>query len=291
MNKLTCMACEGDKIIRSEFHSDQISIFFCQSCSLHFLQQEKIPHNQLRERYQKGDFWDDASYNLEKMLDSNFTNDEGKHFALNWSSMFAYCKRYLSKNQKILEIGVGTGVHMIMFDKNGYDITGIEPDTRNTTLINKKLKFGNCINGFVEDQTFENKFDIIWLYHVVEHIVNPKNLLEYCYKFLKPNGLVIIAVPDCDNLMSLKDSIDNPDHLWHFTKKSLTELSSKMNYKIEKIDSMTTIKDLNKQRIHTRFSKYGFSSINQKIWPYWPLKITKNNDGYEIRIVLRKTQK
>ena len=62
-----------------------------------------------------------------------------------------------------------------------------------------------------------------------------------------------------------------------------------MNYKIEKLDSMASIKDLNKQRIHTRLQKYKFSCINKKIWPYWPLKTTKNNDGYEIRIILKKT--
>jgi len=76
--------------------------------------------------------------------------------------------------------------------------------------------------------------------------------------------------------------------LWHFSKASLKALFSKMGYKIEKFNSMTTIKELNTQRIFNRLQKFGFSSINKKIWPYWPLKITKNNDGYEIRAILRK---
>jgi len=289
MNKLMCMACGEEKINKYGLNSNKLPVLYCKSCSLTFIQQEPISNNQLRNRYQEGDFWDDANYDLQKMHDSNFTDEQGKHFALNWSSMFEYSKKYILKNQKILEIGVGTGVHMIMFDKHGYDITGIEPDKRNTLLINKKLIDGNCINGFVEDQNFQNKFDVIWLYHVVEHISNPKNLIEYCDKFLKNKGLIIIAVPDCDNPNSLKDSIDNPDHLWHFSKNSLKKLFSKMNYKIEKLDSMASIKDLNKQRIHTRLQKYKFSCINKKIWPYWPLKTTKNNDGYEIRIILKKT--
>jgi|TARA_B110000467_G_scaffold104113_1_gene94510 2-polyprenyl-3-methyl-5-hydroxy-6-metoxy-1,4-benzoquinol methylase len=283
------MACGEEKINKYGLNSNKLPVLYCKSCSLTFIQQEPISNNQLRNRYQEGDFWDDANYDLQKMHDSNFTDEQGKHFALNWSSMFEYSKKYILKNQKILEIGVGTGVHMIMFDKHGYDITGIEPDKRNTLLINKKLIDGNCINGFVEDQNFQNKFDVIWLYHVVEHISNPKNLIEYCDKFLKNKGLIIIAVPDCDNPDSLKDSINNPDHLWHFSKNSLKKLFSKMNYKIEELDSMSSIKDLNKQRIHSRLEKNKFSFINKKIWPYWPLKITTNNDGYEIRIILKKT--
>ena len=281
------MTCGEGNITQSGLNPNKLPIFYCKSYSLRFIQQEQILNDQLRHRYQEGDFWNDTNYNLQKMHDSNFTDDQGKYFALNWSSMFEYCKEYLSINQKILEIGVGTGVHMIMFDKHGYDITGIEPDKRNSLLINKKLIHGYCINGFVEDQNFQNKFDVIWLYHVVEHISNPKNLIEYCNKFLKNNGLIIIAVPDCDNPDSLKDSIDNPDHLWHFSKISLKKFFLRMNYQIEKLDSMASIKDLNKQRIHTRFSKYGLSSINKKLWPYWPLKITKDN-GYEIRIILKK---
>lgn len=288
MDKLVCMTCGGEKINESGLNPNKLQVFYCESCSLSFIQQEKIPNDQLRNRYQEGDFWDDTNYDLQKMHDSNFTDKQGKYLALNWSSMFEYCKEYLLKNHKILEIGAGTGVHMIMFDKYGYNVTGIEPDKRNTLLINKKLIHGNCINGFVEEQKFQNQFDIIWLYHVVEHISNPKNLLEYCNKFLKNNGLIVIAVPDCDNPLALKDSIDNPDHLWHFSKNSLSKFFSNMNYKIEKFDSMTSIKNLNKQRIHTIFSKYGFSFINKKIWPYWPLKMTKNDDGYEIRIILKK---
>jgi len=288
MEKLICFACGGKKIKQFGFNSINKPILKCESCSLHFVQKEQTSNKQLRKRYQEGNFWDDTNYDLEKMINSNFTDEQGKHIALNWSSMFEYCKQYLSKKQKILEIGVGTGVHMIMFDQNGYDVTGIEPDTRNTLLINKKLIHGNCINGFVEEQTFQNKFDVIWLYHVVEHVLNPEQLLKNCNKFVKNKGLIIIAVPDCDNPYTLKSSINNQDHLWHFSKASLNALFSKMEYKIERFNSMAAIKDLNTQRIHDRLQKYGFSSINKKIWHFWPLKITEKNNGNEIRAILRK---
>ena len=114
-----CMACGEEKINKSGLNSNKLPVLYCKSCSLTFIQQEPISNNQLRNRYQEGDFWDDANYDLQKMHDSNFTDEQGKHFALNWSSMFEYCKKYILKNQKILEIGVGTGVHMIMFDKHG----------------------------------------------------------------------------------------------------------------------------------------------------------------------------
>jgi len=286
IEKSICPAC-GEKIHQSGFNTANEIILKCESCLLHFVQKKQILDKQFIKRYEEGNFWNDTNYDIEKMIKTDFTDTQGKHFALNWTSMFEYCKRYLSKKQKILEIGVGTGVHMIMFDKNGYDVTGVEPDTRNATLITKQLTHGKCISGFYEKQDFQDEFDVIWLFHVMEHILDPEELLRRCKTFLKNNGLIIIAVPDCENPDTLKRSIGNPDHLWHFTKSSLSTIFSKFNCKIEKCDSMALIADINKQRINDRSQKYKFNFLTKKIWPFWPLEITKQNNAKEIRMILR----
>ena len=54
---------------------------------------------------------------------------------------------------------------------------------------------------------------------------------------------------------------------------------------------MSSIKELNKQRLNRFLKKGNLNFLNKKIWPYYPLKITDKNDGYEIRIILRKLRK
>ena len=284
MNNLRCPLC-NENVVDSKFSQKNNMIFKCRSCLLHFVKKEYSLDENYRHRYHDGDFWNDANYDISKMISSNFSDSQGKHFLLNWTSMYEYCKEHLSKDQKILEIGVGTGVHMIMFDKIGFNVTGIEPDKHNADLINKKLINGNCINGFFEDQNFSNQFDIIWLYHVLEHVTDPSKLLLKCKDFLKNNGLIIIAVPDCENPSTLKNSIDNQDHLWHFTKNSLKLLFSKNNIELKKFDSLSQITNLNKQRIYNRLNLFHF--FRKKIWPYWPLELSNDKNGYEIRAILK----
>ena len=62
---------------------------------------------------------------------------------------------------------------------------------------------------------------------------------------------------------------------------------SKFDCKIEKCDSMSLITDINKQRINDRSQKHKFNFLTKKIWPFWPLEITKQNNAKEIRMILR----
>ena len=163
----------------------------------------------------------------------------------------------------------------------------IETPEQRLELINKKLVHGTCINGFFEDIKFQNKFDIIFFYHVVEHLENPKNILEMCEKLLNPGGLIIIAVPDCDNPSTLNESIKNPYHLWHFSKKSLENLSRKLNYSIIKIDSFSRLPK-NQRRFHKILKKLRFNFLSKTLSRFYPLVLNTNNDGYEIRLILRK---
>jgi len=194
----------------------------------------------------------------------------------------------LSEKQKILEIGVGTGVHLIMFDKIGFKVTGIEPDPTCVRLVNMKLKQGHCITGFIEDFEIDEEFDVIWLYHTVEHIARPDFLLKKCYKLLKDDGIVIITVPDCENQKTLQESIANSDHLWYFSKNSIKKLAIQSRFKVQKVNSLATIKELNTQRIFRYLEKTHLNILSKKLWSYWPLRLTSGKDGYEIRLILKK---
>jgi len=285
---MNCLICGSTQISLYGSNTNNFPIEHCNSCQVYSINMSDIPSSEsLKERY-KANFWRDTNYNIEEMIKSNFTNKEGKHFALNWNSMYSYCKKFITTKRDILEIGVGTGVHLLMFDKLGYNVTGVEPDSYNTKLINAKLKNGKCINGMLEDVAIESKFDIIYLYHVVEHVPRPDLFLTKCANLLRDDGYIIIAVPDCENLETLKNSISNPDHLWHFSKLSLRNLAKNLDYKIQMCDSLSTIKQLNTQRTHRILTKYGFKKLCNLLWPYWPLKITNGNDGYEIRMILSK---
>ena len=284
-----CVICNSKKLEPYKKNSQRKDILKCNECNLTFVNPTEVSISS--SRYKDGSFWESTNFNIKKMIQSDFTDEEGIHFANNFKSMYSYCNEFLIHGKNILEIGAGTGVHLIMLDKIGFTVTGIEPDSQNSQLINDKLINGKCYAGNFQDIKFNTKFDIIWLYHVAEHIPKPDKLLEYCYENLHDDGILIIAVPDCDNPESLINSVSNHDHLFHFSKNSLKILARNSGYKIEKCDSMSSIKELNKQRLNRFLKKGNLNFLNKKIWPYYPLKITDKNDGYEIRIILRKLRK
>ena len=106
-------------------------------------------------------------------------------------------KRILRPRGRVLLVDWSSGASMMghletiippnqareMFEKKGFHVTGIEPDPKNTDLINRELKVGHCVNGFIEDLSLDKKFDVIWLTHVIEHVEKPDLLLKKCHDF------------------------------------------------------------------------------------------------------------
>ncbi|OSY89029.1 methyltransferase [Tenacibaculum holothuriorum] len=139
-------------------------------------------------------------------------------------------------NEKdILDIGAGTGEFLKVCKNNKWSVVGVEPSKSAREIAFKKdIHLKETINDL------ENKkFDIITLWHVLEHV---PNLNEYIYKlknFLKENGVLIIAVPnyksyDAKYYKNFWAAYDVPRHLWHFSKTSIQLLFNQVNLKVEK---------------------------------------------------------
>ena len=219
------MKCKICGNITNQSKVSRRSTLNCNLCQYLKTIDDEKNSKELKEKY-KGDFW--SQEKLEDMIKTNFSNKQGRDYKLAQESMFEYCKKFIPPKGSILEIGVGTGIHLLNFDKLCYQVTGIEPDPVSTEFLNKTLKNGKCINGYIEDLDFGKKFDVIFLYHVVEHIEHPISMLEKCKDILKDDGIIIIAVPDCENPDTLEKSLSNSFHIWHFSKKSFEIISEKI---------------------------------------------------------------
>ena len=111
-------------------------------------------------------------------------------------------------------------------------------------------------------------------------------LLMKCKEWLKRDGFICIAVPDCKNPEMLDASVDNPYHIFHFTKKSLKKIFKKLNFDLIECDSLANQQRTNR-RIHKVVKKFGLTKISESAAPYYPFEITNGSDGYEIRVVLK----
>ncbi len=151
--------------------------------------------------------------------------------------------RLISKLNKgqgmLLDIGAGTGDFLVVAKKKGWNVSGTEPNHQAKELAKQKEITLEAATKNFEDSTF----DIITMWHVLEHVSDLENQIKELRRLLKPEGHLIIAVPnyksyDAHYYKSFWAAYDVPRHLWHFSKKSIQELFGEKDLELKKIIPM-----------------------------------------------------
>ncbi|WP_335972971.1 class I SAM-dependent methyltransferase [Gaetbulibacter jejuensis] len=143
----------------------------------------------------------------------------------------------------ILDVGCGTGDFLQTAKNNSWNVYGIEPNEKARAIANSKIK--NQVFDTNTLQEFESgTFDVITLWHVLEHLPNLEIEIQNLNRLLKPEGRLVIAVPnfksyDAKHYNAFWAAYDVPRHLWHFSQTSISKLFSKHNLEIEKTLPMT----------------------------------------------------
>lgn len=138
----------------------------------------------------------------------------------------------------LLDVGAGTGEFLKVAKEKGWKVQGMEPNKTACTLaFEKGIKLESSLNYFEGEQ-----FDVITLWHVLEHIPNLEGTISELSDLVKQNGTLIIAVPnfksyDAKHYKEFWAAFDVPRHLWHFSKVSIVKLFSK-NFTLEKTEPM-----------------------------------------------------
>ncbi|MCP2026383.1 2-polyprenyl-3-methyl-5-hydroxy-6-metoxy-1,4-benzoquinol methylase [Flavobacterium sp. HSC-32F16] len=141
-----------------------------------------------------------------------------------------------SQKGKILDIGAGTGDFLLTAKNDGWNVIGVEPSERAKNIAKQKGI------SFVEEisELENNSFDVITMWHVLEHVPNLEFQIQELKRLLKPTGTLIIAVPnfksfDAKHYGEFWAAFDVPIHFWHFSKKAIKSLFEKVDMKLEKV--------------------------------------------------------
>lgn len=154
--------------------------------------------------------------------------------------------------KNILDVGAGTGDFLKVCKNNSWRVFGTEPDNDARNIAAKK--------GIVlqEDLSkFSNqKFEIITLWHVLEHVENLSEYISNLNNMLSDFGRLIIAVPnfkseDAKYYKEFWAAFDVPRHLWHFSQHSIHRLFLTEHMLVEKIIPM-------------KFDSYYVSLLSEK---------------------------
>jgi SAM-dependent methyltransferase len=135
----------------------------------------------------------------------------------------------------LLDYGCGTG-HLVNYAlSKGWKVTGIEPDPDARKIAAASINEKNVFESI--DELKDKVFNVVTLFHVLEHIHNLNTTVNKLVESLSDQGILIVAVPnhnsyDAQKYKSGWAAYDLPRHLYHFDSKSISGLAEKNGLKV-----------------------------------------------------------
>lgn len=197
----------------------------------------------------------------------------------------------LNTKGAILDIGAGTGDFLLTCKNDGWQVTGIEPSAKAQSIAMSK---GITMTASQNDLP-DHSFDVITMWHVLEHVPDLEAQLQSLKRLLKPEGTVIIAVPnfksyDAQHYQSFWAAYDVPIHLWHFSKTSIEKLFAMQAMELVKVLPMK----FDSYYVSLLSEKYKTGQMNyvKALWVGWRSNLkAKRSKQYSSHIYVLKNTK
>ena len=182
---------------------------------------------------------------------------------------------------RLLEVGSGEGDFLASAIARGFRVTGVEVSEHACAVASKKLASHSPIEiicGEITDIPGSGTYDLCVLSDVIEHVRNPRHLLELVHELLRPGGTIFIATPSLDSwsarLLKNRWMEFKPEHLFYFDSATLQTLLIDCGYR--HIIEQPGIKALNLDYIAGHFARYkvrGLSPLAELLCRLTPAKL------------------
>ena len=140
----------------------------------------------------------------------------------------------LSKG-RLLDIGCGVGDFLVQVKKQNWEVLGIEPSEDAQAIAKNRLGFMPLLPSETSSLP-DHSFDVITMWHVLEHVDDLKFQTKELHRLLKPGGRLVIALPnfqsfDCQYYNDKWAAWDVPRHLNHFSSECLCDILHAVDFK------------------------------------------------------------
>jgi len=157
----------------------------------------------------------------------------------NLKSKLALIDTYVTGDKTLLDVGAGTGGFLAVAKKQGWEIYGVEP----SELAKRKAAEKDIELYGDLDSLPQKKFEVITLWHVLEHLPDLDKQISSLVGLLSDSGTLIVAVPnfksyDANYYKNYWAAYDVPRHLWHFSRNSVRNIFAVHGMKVIKTKPM-----------------------------------------------------
>ena len=140
-----------------------------------------------------------------------------------------------TRKGKILDIGCGVGDFLHTMEQHGWEGTGVEPSEEAKAIAKKRIK-AQLFSSEEQENLTEGSFDVITMWHVLEHVDALRWQIQQLYRLCKPGGRIIIALPnyksyDGQYYKAAWAAYDVPRHLNHFNEETIIKIFEESHLK------------------------------------------------------------
>ena len=129
----------------------------------------------------------------------------------------------------LLDVGCGSGALLGTLKQRGFRVTGVDFSPEAAKVAGQENGVRVVVGSLEEAAFSDQSFDIVTLFHVMEHVTNPREVLSEVFRILRPNGAVVLQVPNVDSwqFMLFKAKwygLDIPRHVIDYSKDAMLKL-------------------------------------------------------------------
>lgn len=288
MNEIkNCPICDGTdfkpvlQAVDYTVSREKFTIVACQNCSFQFT-------NPIPEIEKIGDYYKAESYISHSSTNKGLINKLYQMVRKHTLKQKVKLVRRHTKGGDLLDIGAGTGHFLNACAQAGFNALGLEPDADARSFAEKT--FGVNIKSLDELHHLPNgSRDVITLWHVLEHVYNLRSDLDKITKILKPDGKLVVAVPnrssfDAKLYGEFWAAYDLPIHLYHFIPDDIKRLFEQYEMEIEEMIPMK----FDAYYVSMLSEKYKGGNILKAFWNGWRSNLRAKNGTYSSQIYILK---
>jgi 2-polyprenyl-3-methyl-5-hydroxy-6-metoxy-1,4-benzoquinol methylase len=229
----TAPAFTGSDIL-FETTTKQFQLQLCAACRCLFLNPPPSS-DEIAAYYPPQYWWSGSRPTLLRRLESVY-----RRFALRGHIAFiraAGRRLPQGSGMRLLDVGCGNGTLIGLLKPYGFDVLGVDSSAEAANVAREEHRV-RVLSGTLGDAAFAgNWFDIVTMFHVMEHVSNPRELLAEVRRIVKPGGVVIVQVPNLDSWQFRWFGVrwyglDVPRHVVDYSQSAILGLLESSGFRI-----------------------------------------------------------
>lgn len=219
-----CGATQAEIVSTVDRDGEPLRTVMCAACGLVFTDPRPAPHQV--ENYYRTQYRVDYKRSV---------TPKKKHLYRNAKVALArlrFLERFLSAHARVLDVGSGAGEFVFALKANDYDVCGIEPNEGFGNYARHELGLPVDVRFIEGDSPSPNPFNLITMFHVLEHVEDPRGTLEVLRRWLAPHGKIVIEVPNIEATCSSPKHRFHQAHLYNFNLCTLRRLGETTGFRV-----------------------------------------------------------